>query len=130
MRRDINTARAVACFESRDPSRVLDNWFICEYEPGEKSVRNYFTEYANGATEVCGLKFEKFCGALIGFVLRMHRMGVFFRDLAGGNLIVQIDECGQPDFTLIDTGRIQAFPFSLNRRRRVADLRPEPRRLR
>ena len=53
----------------------------------------------------------------------MHRRGVIFRDLSGGNVLVQVQADGKLKFSLIDTARarFQMRRYSLSAR--VADLK-------
>ena len=48
--------------------------------------------------------------------------GVFFRDLSGGNILVDQGTDGKLSFVLIDTGRIHAYDQPLPISLRVADL--------
>ncbi len=54
MRRGIETPKVVAYFEHEDPSRALDNWFICEHANTRLSVRGFFSAYARGEKTVEG----------------------------------------------------------------------------
>lgn len=123
MRRRIETPATVAYFESADPKKPLENWFVCDYVPGDKSVRGYFTKYAGGESSVDGYGFEDFANALVAFVLRMHATGIFFRDLSGGNILVNHGDEGELIFSLIDTARIRSTPFGVPKSQRIADLK-------
>jgi hypothetical protein len=101
----------------------LENWFVCDYVPGDKSVRGYFTKYAGGESSVDGYGFEDFANALVAFVLRMHATGIFFRDLSGGNILVNHGDEGELIFSLIDTARIRSTPFGVPKSQRIADLK-------
>ena len=52
----------------------------------------------------------------------MHGCGILFRDLSGGNILVDTRPDGQLSFSLIDTGRIRVFPKPLSLRQRFSDL--------
>jgi hypothetical protein len=123
MRRGIETPRVIAYFESTDPSRMLDNWFICERVSSGYSVRNFFTKYAAGAEEVEGYTFETFAAELLEFIRDMHLRGVYFRDLAGGNVLVTIRADRALEFSLIDTARARFSNRRFSRSNRVADLK-------
>jgi len=123
MRRGIETPRVVAYFESTDSSRMLDNWFICERVSSGHSVRMFFTKYAAGAESVEGFTFEAFAAELLEFIRDMHLRGVYFRDLASGNVLVTIQADRVLAFSLIDTARARFSNRRFSRRKRVADLK-------
>jgi hypothetical protein len=123
MRRDIQTPAPVAYFESKSRDEILENWFICDHVSGSRSVRCFFTRYAIGEESVEGYTFEAFSKELLVFVLRMHAVGVFFRDLAGGNILVKTSDDGSLDFSLIDTARIRCEMDGVVLRQRLADLK-------
>lgn len=123
LRRGIESPAPVAYFEAKDSRRMLENWFICENFGGGHSVRSFFTGYASGEEEVEGFSFEDFVHRLVKYIQKIHRRGVYFRDLSGGNVLVQLGEDGYLKFSLIDTARShfrnKAFPLS----KRVDDLK-------
>ena len=123
MRRGINTPSAVAYFESKRPRDIMENWFVCEHVEGAVSVRCFFSKYAAGETVVEGIKFSEFSEKLVDFVIRMHRTRIFFRDLAGGNILVTFTENMELKFTLIDTARIKCESRGLKLRHIVQDLK-------
>lgn len=123
MRRGINTPKVVAYFESKDPYDLMNNWFICEHFESRLNVRSFFSQYADGAKEVEGVSFSDFSEELVDFVYWMHQRGIFFRDLAGGNVLVDIPDQREIIFSLIDTARIRCLPWSMNKKRRIADLK-------
>lgn len=59
---------------------------------------------------------------LATLVAKMHRRGVFFRDLSAGNLLLRPVESGGLEFSLIDTGRMRAGAARVSVRHRLADL--------
>ncbi|HKK19553.1 MAG TPA: lipopolysaccharide kinase InaA family protein, partial [Opitutales bacterium] len=123
MRRGINTPEVVAYFESKTPGDLLNNWFICEHFESRLNVRGFFSQYADGTDAVEGIAFEAFAEQLVDFIFRMHTTGVYFRDLAGGNVLVDINDKHEIIFSLIDTARIRCQPFAISNRRRIADLK-------
>lgn len=123
MRRGVNTPPVVAYFESKAECDLMDNWFICEHFEGKHSVRGFFSRYAEGIAEVEGITFEAFTDQLVDFVFRMHQTGIYFRDLAGGNVLVELEKKPELTFSLIDTARIRCLPFAMHKRRRLADLK-------
>jgi len=123
MRRGIETPRVVAYFESRQKSDMLENWFICEHVEGGLSVREFFSRFANGETLVEGFTLEAFSKELIPFVLDMHMTNIFFRDLAGGNVLVELSREHGIRFSLIDTARVKCPLFGLKIRHRIEDMK-------
>jgi hypothetical protein len=123
MRRGIETPKVVACFEHRDASRLLDNWFVCEHANTRHSVRSFFSAYASGEETVEGFTFEAFSAALLEFVHRVHWRGVYFRDLSGGNVLVRIEDDNRLVFSLIDTARARFANKRFSRSKRIADLK-------
>ncbi|MGB0743775.1 MAG: lipopolysaccharide kinase InaA family protein [Opitutales bacterium] len=123
LRRGIDSPRPLAFFEAKDPKQMLENWFVCEHFEGEHSVRSFFTQYAKGEVEVEGVLFKDFVHRLVNFIRKMHKRGVYFRDLSGGNVLVQVEEGGRLKFSVIDTARARfrnkVFPLS----RRIDDLK-------
>ena len=123
LRRGIDSPAPVAFFEHRDPAKMLENWFICEHFPTKLSARSFFVRYAAGEREVEGYRFEDFVYRMIRYIRLMHRRGVIFRDLSGGNVLVQVQPDGKLKFSLIDTARarfrMRRYPLA----KRVADLK-------
>jgi hypothetical protein len=122
-RRGIETPKVVAYFEHKDSKKVLDNWFICEHANTRHSVRGFFSAYARGEETVEGFTFEAFSKQLIEFIRKMHWLGVYFRDLSGGNVLVRIEEGNRLVFSLIDTARTRFANQRFSRRKRIADLK-------
>lgn len=123
MRRGVQTARVVAYFESTRKEDTFDNWFICEQVNGGRSVRDFFTRFAQGEGTVEGYTFDAFSAQLIRFVLHMHSRGVFFRDLAGGNILIDLSQEGTLVFSLIDTARVRCERKAIKLSHRIEDLK-------
>ena len=123
MRRGVETARVVAYFESTRKEDVFDNWFICEQVVGGRSVRDFFSRFAQGESPVEGYTLDTFSAQLIPFVLNMHAKGVFFRDLAGGNILIDSTREGILAFSLIDTARVRCERKGVSLSHRVEDLK-------
>jgi tRNA A-37 threonylcarbamoyl transferase component Bud32 len=122
-RRGIETPKVVAYFEHEDSTKVLDNWFICEHANTRTSVREIFNGYVIGKETIKGLTFEDFAKQLIEFVRNLHWKGVYFRDLAGGNILVRIGDDQRLVFSLIDTARARFSNQRFSRSKRIDDLK-------
>ncbi len=123
MRRGVETARVVAYFESTRKEDIFDNWFICEQVVGGRSVRDFFSRFAQGESTIEGYTLDVFSAQLITFVLHMHSRGVFFRDLAGGNILIDSTQAGILAFSLIDTARVRCERKCVSLSHRVEDLK-------
>lgn len=122
LRRGIGTAAPVAWFEQRSGADLTKNWYVCEHVPGRLSVRELFSAYAAGEPTHLGIDADHAYGELAAFLLRLHGRGVYFRDLSGGNILVQPQADGRLEFLLIDTARARFFDRGLPLRLRLADL--------
>ncbi|MDT8429890.1 MAG: lipopolysaccharide kinase InaA family protein, partial [Pseudomonadales bacterium] len=122
LRRGISSPMPVAYFEKRSEADLLRNWYICEREASNLSVRHYFMIYASGNSIAHGIARDDFLAQLCQFVLEIHQRGIFFRDLSGGNVLVKTGSDGRLMFSLIDTARARFFPFAIPVRKRLADL--------
>ncbi|HRP95672.1 MAG TPA: lipopolysaccharide kinase InaA family protein [Rhodocyclaceae bacterium] len=122
LRRGIGTATPVAWFEQRSGKDLTKNWYVCEHVPGGLSVRKLFSAYASGNRAHMGIEADRAYGELATFLLKLHGRGVYFRDLSGGNILVQPQDDGRLEFMLIDTARARFFDRALPIRLRLADL--------
>ncbi len=127
-RRGIDTPLPVAWFERRRTSeqrknRQRENWYICENAEGRFTARAFFSAFAEGEEEFQRIPQEKFYRALSGFLFNLHQRGVYFRDLSGGNILVDISNREEdPRFSLIDTARARFRPYPVPLRQRLSDL--------
>lgn len=122
LRRHLGVAMPVAWLEQIGDASLKQNFYVCEHAGADFAVREMLAAYAAGAREFRGIAEDEAYRQLTRFLLDLHGRGIFFRDLAGGNILVRQRE-GQPlDFVLIDTGRLHAFNRPLTLDRRVADL--------
>jgi tRNA A-37 threonylcarbamoyl transferase component Bud32 len=119
----VATPRPVAWFERADRVDLTNNWYICEFQPGNLSVRNFFSAFKQGASSHMGVAKAEFLRKLAEYLLKLHRRGAYFRDLSGGNMLVRLDEAGKPEFSLIDTGRARFYPKQLTIGKRLSDLK-------
>ena len=122
-RMGIDSPAPVAWFERHTRKDTLDNWYVCEHAGKVPSVRDFFEHYTRGETEYLGFTREEFFRPLSEFLLRVHGMGVFFRDLAGGNILVFIGEDRSLEFTLIDTARARFYDKPTSMGKRLSDLK-------
>ena len=122
LRRGIPSPQPVAYFERTTGTDLIRNWYVCELEKSKLSARHFFEEYASGVPDAFGVSMTKFLQQLCVFILDMHRRGVFFRDLSGGNVLVRKGEGETVSFTLIDTARAHFYPQQLTLGKRLSDL--------
>ncbi len=124
LRRGIATPLPIAFIEHTDPRALTRNWYFCDYMPGNLSVRSFFSAYARGETSHEGVGAEALYRQLADFLRNMHDRGVFFRDLSGGNILVQLAGGERVNFALIDTGRATFAEFrGVGMSKRIADLK-------
>nr|WP_246394947.1 lipopolysaccharide kinase InaA family protein [Microbulbifer rhizosphaerae] len=119
----VATPRPVAWFERIERGAPTENWYICEFQPGNLSVRDFFSAFKQGASCHRGVAKREFLQKLAQFLLKLHKRGAYFRDLSGGNMLVRLDENNEPHFSLIDTGRARFYPKQLTVSRRLSDLK-------
>ncbi|MDZ7669274.1 MAG: lipopolysaccharide kinase InaA family protein [Gammaproteobacteria bacterium] len=123
LRRGIDSPRPVAYFERAQGAGLTENWYICEYQTGSRSVRDYFTAYAAGEERYDGLTLNEFLDALVPWLVTLHRVGVVFRDLSGGNVLVRRTDDGTLAFSLIDTARARFTDGRVSMPKRLSDLK-------
>jgi hypothetical protein len=122
LRRGIETARPVAYFEQIGDKTLTKNYYICEYVAADFSVRDIFSAFADGAMEYQGITPEAIYRQLADYLLLMHGRGAFFRDLSGGNILVNLQSDGRLAFSLIDTGRAHFYLRGTALSKRISDL--------
>lgn len=122
LRRGLGAAPPVAWIEQENDPGRKENIYACEYVAAKFTVRELMAAYATGAEVYQGLAATDVYAALGRFLRIMHGSGIFFRDLSGGNILVQRQEEGGFQFTLIDTGRIRVYPTGITSGRRMADM--------
>jgi tRNA A-37 threonylcarbamoyl transferase component Bud32 len=120
-RRGIATAQPLAYFEKQGGS-MLDNLFVCEKVDHDFSARDMLIAFRDGASDYEGIACEEAYRQLAAFLLRMHEHGVFFRDLAGGNILIKKQADQQLTFTLIDINRARFYNRSTPLKQRLSDL--------
>jgi len=127
MRRGVGTAQPVAYFEKVGDTTLKQNFYLCEFVPADANIGQIFAAYARGEFDFLGLKPESVYTQLANYCHTMHSRGVHFRDLSGGNILVNIDakdglSHSQLNFSLIDTARIHSYNHGIALKLRVADL--------
>lgn len=122
LRRGIAAAPPVAWFEKTGDTSLKQNHYVCAHVAADCTVRDLFLAYAGGADAHLGVERGEAFRRLADDLLAMHGRGIFFRDLSGGNILVNVQTDGRPEFTLIDTGRIRIYPRPLPLGQRLADL--------
>lgn len=128
LRRGIDTAHPVAFFEKENDTSLKQNFYLCDYVQADCSVGEMFVHFAKGNKEFhfadknVTISAEETYAQLAYFLHRMHAAGTFFRDLSGGNVLVQLMDDKQLHFSLIDTARAWFFNYPAPVKYRIADL--------
>lgn len=128
LRRGVATAAPVAFFEQENDVTLKQNFYICDYVKADCSVGEMFVHFALGHKEFyfsdknTTLSAEEVYTQLAQFLHHMHKTGVFFRDLSGGNVLVQLLESKQLSFSLIDTARARFYTYPTALNYRYSDL--------
>jgi hypothetical protein len=122
LRRGIPTAKPIAYFEKTGDGSLLQNLYLCEQVDHDFSARDLVTAFRDGAKEYEGVSESKAYPQLAVFLNEMHARGVFFRDLAGGNILIKKLGDGRLDFTLIDINRARFFNRNATLSERLSDL--------
>lgn len=122
MRRGVATAQPVAYFEKIGDTTLKQNFYICEFVKADANIGQIFSAYARGEHDFLSLNPELVYTQLAQYCHTMHSRGVHFRDLSGGNILVNIHAKKQLSFSLIDTARIHAYNHGIDFNLRIADL--------
>lgn len=126
MRRGIATAQPVAYYEKIGDSTLKQNFYLCEFVKADANIGQIFSAYTKGEYDFLGLNPELVYTQLATYCHAMHSRGVHFRDLSGGNILVNIslNQLGnkQLSFSLIDTARIHSYNHGIALKLRIADL--------
>lgn len=128
LRRGVDTAHPVAFFEKEHDTTLKQNFYICDYVTADCSVGEMFVHFAKGNKDFyveaknVTISAEDTYIQLAQYLHLMHKTGTFFRDLSGGNVLVQVLDNKKLHFSLIDTARARfyAHPSPINQR--IADL--------
>ena len=122
LRRGVDAAKPLAYFEKVGDTSLTQNFYLCEYVPTEFTARELVTTFASGAESFAGIRADSAYRQLCAYLLTMHGRGILFRDLSGGNILIDKVDEDHLTFSLIDTGRIHVFGGPLSLRQRFADL--------
>ena len=128
LRRGVNTAHPVAFFEKENDTSLKQNFYICDYVKADCSVGEMFIHFAKGnqtfhfVNQNYSISAEDTYTQLAQYLQRMHGSGTFFRDLSGGNVLVQLQENQTLHFSLIDTARAHFYTYPLALELRYTDL--------
>lgn len=128
LRRGIDTAHPVAFFEKEGDTSLKQNFYICDYVQADCSVGEMFVHFAQGNKEFTfagkniTISAEETYAQLAQHLHRMHKSGVFFRDLSGGNVLVQLLDGKKLHFSLIDTARAWFYAYPAPIEYRISDL--------
>lgn len=117
----IATAKPIAFFEHENDKTLKQNFYICEFVPADCHIGQIFSAFSAGESEFMGIKQELVYAQLARFIVKMHNRGCFFRDLSGGNILVNM-HADILHFTLIDTARAHFSNYSIPMYKCLADL--------
>ena len=128
LRRGVSTAHPVAFFEQLGDKSLKQNFYICDYVTADCSVGEMFVHFAKGnkefyiASKNKSVRAEEVYQQLAQYLHRMHQTGAFFRDLSGGNVLVQLQDNNILSFSLIDTARARFYAHPTPMNQRISDL--------
>lgn len=122
LRRGIASAQPIAYFEKLGDNTLKQNFYICEYVKADSTIREIFSAFATGKASHLMLTPEEVYSQFAQFCHKMHSKGIHFRDLSGGNILVNILPNNNLKFSLIDTARLHSFTHSTAIKLRIADL--------
>ena len=120
-RRGITTAKPIAFFERDNDKSLKQNFYICEFVQADCHIGQVFNAFSAGESEFMGINQEQIYAQLARFIVKMHSRGCYFRDLSGGNILVNI-RAETLQFTLIDTARARFSDHAMPMHQRLADL--------
>ena len=128
LRRGIDTAKPLAFFEKQGDVSLKQNFYLCDFVNADCSVGEMFIHFANGNKKYTNISKGWYISAeemyvqFAQYLLNLHGRGVFFRDLSGGNVLVQMRANNVLHFSLIDTARARFFNHAITMNERLADL--------
>lgn len=128
LRRGVATAHPIAFFEKDNDDTLKQNFYLCDYVKADCSVGEMFLHFSKGNKDFHFVDKNAYISAeetytqLAQYLHRMHQSGTFFRDLSGGNVLVQLIDHKTLHFSLIDTARAWFFTYPAPIKYRISDL--------
>ncbi|HSH53394.1 MAG TPA: hypothetical protein VK967_00065 [Methylotenera sp.] len=127
LRRGIDSAHPVAFFEKQGDVSLKQNFYICDFVKADCSIGEMFISFSQGNKEFANkdghvISAEETYIQLAHYLNNMHKRGVYFRDLSGGNVLVKILVNKTLHFSLIDTARARFFAPPMNMSHRLSDM--------
>jgi hypothetical protein len=128
LRRGVAAAQPVAFFEKEHDTTLKQNFYICDYVDTDCTIAEMFVHFAQGhhdfhiAEKNIRVTAEQTYQQLAQYLHRMHQSGTFFRDLSGGNILVQAQHDKQLHFSLIDTARARFYNYPAPLSQRLSDM--------
>ena len=122
MRRGITTAQPVAYFEKTGDTTLKQNFYVCDFVKADCTIGKIFSAFSHGESSFLGITPEVVFTQFAEFCHKMHSRGIHFRDLSGGNILVNILPENKLQFSLIDTARIHSYAHGIPLKLRIADL--------
>lgn len=133
LRRGIDTARPIAFFEKIGDSTLKQNFYLCDFVQTDCNVGQLMSHFAAGHESFSvavnshiestkAISAESVYTQLASYLNDMHARGAFFRDLSGGNVLVNINAKGRLHFSLIDTARARFYNHGASMSQRLDDM--------
>ena len=127
LRRDIDTAKPVAFFEKIGDTTLKQNFYVCDFVQADCSVGDLMLHFAKGHDIYTSINQHQVSAEnvylqLAHYLNSMHHRGVFFRDLSGGNVLVNILPNQKLQFSLIDTARARFYNHAIGTQQAMADM--------
>jgi hypothetical protein len=128
LRRGVTTAKPIAFFEKENDPTLKQNFYICDYVKADCTVGEMFIHFSKGNKEFHfvsqnhSVREDDTYTQLAKYIHHMHKSGTFFRDLSGGNVLVQLQENQKLHFSLIDTARAHFYTHPSPFVERYSDL--------
>lgn len=133
LRRGIDTAKPVAFFEKVGDDTLKQNFYLCDFVTVDCNVGQLMSHFALGYDSYTRdanvqskvsvtVSAESVYAQLASYLNNMHARGVFFRDLSGGNVLVNINAKGRLHFSLIDTARARFYNHDATMSQRLDDM--------
>lgn len=127
LRRGIDTAQPVAFFEKIGDLTLKENFYLCDFVTTECDVGRLMSHFAQGndsytSSNNVTVSAESVYSQLANYLNQLHTRGAFFRDLSGGNVLVNINTKGQLHFSLIDTARARFYNHAASLSQRMSDM--------